>query len=88
LEVLELISQDNTFDYVLSHTCPYKYQPTHLFLSGIDQSTVDNSMEYFLEEIEGQINYNQWFCGHFHNTERLWDKGMMLYEDLKPLEEI
>lgn len=77
-----------SFDYVLSHTCPYKYQPTHLFLSGIDQSTVDNSMEYFLQDVESQINYNHWFFGHFHSTEKCWDKGMMLYEDLKPLEEI
>lgn len=88
IEVLELIEKENTFDYVLSHTCPYKYQPTHLFLDGIDQSSVDNSMEYFLQDVESQINYNHWFFGHFHNTEKCWDRGTMIYEDLIPLEEI
>lgn len=88
IEVLELIEKENTFDYVLSHTCPYKYQPTHLFLDGIDQSSVDNSMEYFLQDVESQINYSHWFFGHFHNTEKCWDKGTMLFQNLIPLEEI
>ncbi len=29
------------FDIVLSHTCPFKYEPTEVFLPTIDQSTVD-----------------------------------------------
>ena len=33
------------FDIVLSHTCPFKYEPTEMFLGGIDQSTVDDSTE-------------------------------------------
>lgn len=37
---------------VLSHTCPLKYEPTELFLPSIDQSTVDNSTEQWLDEIE------------------------------------
>lgn len=28
------------FDIVLSHTCPFKYEPTEMFLGWIDQSTV------------------------------------------------
>jgi 3-oxoacid CoA-transferase subunit A len=88
LEVLEILESQNDFDYVLSHTCPYKYRPTHLFLDSIDQSTVDNSMEHFLQDVESQINYRKWFFGHFHNTEKCWDKGMMIYENLIPLEEI
>ena len=88
LEVLDLITEDNSFDYVLSHTCPYKYQPTHLFLDCIDQSSVDNSMEYFLQDVESQINYEHWFFAHFHSTEKCWDKGTMIYENLIPLEEI
>ena len=31
---------DKTFDAILSHTCPYKYIPREMFLSGIDQSMV------------------------------------------------
>ena len=30
----------NPIDIILSHTCPFKYEPIEMFLSGIDQSTV------------------------------------------------
>ena len=44
-------------DTILSHTCPYENMPKHLFLSQIDQSTVDNGMEYFLQEVKEKIEY-------------------------------
>mgnify|MGYP006935991031 CR=1 FL=1 len=43
---------DNEFDIVLSHTCPKIYQPTDLFMPIIDQSSVDDTMERYLGEIE------------------------------------
>lgn len=54
------------FDLVLSHTCPIIYEPTDLFLSFIDQSMVDKSMERFLGEIEYNIDYKLWLWGHYH----------------------
>lgn len=54
------------WDLVLSHTCPSIYIPSDLFLSSIDQSTVDNSMERYLGEIENKINYKLWTFGHYH----------------------
>jgi predicted phosphodiesterase len=36
---------DWKIDVVLSHTCPLRYEPTEVFLPGIDQSTVDDSTE-------------------------------------------
>lgn len=68
-------------DIVLSHTCPYSYMPTHLFLANVDQSTVDNRTERFLDVVEKNIPYRYWFCGHFHADEQLWDKGFMLYDE-------
>ena len=73
------------YNYVLSHTCPYKYMPTHLFLSCIDQSTVDNRTEEFLDAVNNIIDYDTWFCGHYHSDEPLWDKGYMLYELIKEI---
>ena len=67
------------FDYVLSHTCPFKYMPTDLFLSGIDQSKVDSNTEYFLNEVDHLINYKEWFFGHFHDDRQAWDNGTMLF---------
>ena len=49
---------DNKVDIILSHTCTYKYLPREMFLEGMDQSTVDNSTEYFLDEIKEYTDYN------------------------------
>ena len=58
-------------DTVLSHTCPYRYEPREAFLPMIDQSTVDASTEEWLEEIERKLQYNHWFCGHWHINKRI-----------------
>ena len=70
------------FDIVLSHTCPYKYEPREVFMSGIDQSKVDKSMEYFLDKIEGSIHYDKWYCGHYH-TEKIVDKLEFMFGRIK-----
>lgn len=36
---------DGRVDYVLTHTCPVRYEPVEVFLPMIDQSTVDKSTE-------------------------------------------
>jgi len=59
------------FDIVLSHTCPFKYEPTEMFLGGIDQNSVDDSTERWLNEIEASIDYIAWFCGHWHTDKRI-----------------
>ena len=53
-------------DIVLSHTCPICYEPTDLFLSVVDQATVDKTMERYLGEIETKLDYKLWCFGHFH----------------------
>lgn len=62
-----------SWDLVLSHTCPICYEPTDLFLSNVDQSMVDKTMERYLGEIEYQINYKLWLWGHYHAT-RIYPK--------------
>lgn len=71
------------FDLVISHTCPGIYTPTDLFISGVDQSKVDRSMEQYLNEIELDLDYKRWAFGHYH-ADRLypWCSGkqmLMLY---------
>ena len=72
------------YDIVLTHTCPYKYEPVEVFLGGIDQSRVDKSMELFLDKIEESINYDKWYCGHFH-TEKIIDKVEFMFERVRIL---
>lgn len=54
------------FDLILSHTCPIMWEPTDLFLSMIDQTTVDKSMEKYLSRIEFAAQYKVWLWGHYH----------------------
>lgn len=72
-------------DFIISHTSPEKYEPTHLFLPFIDQSKVDKRTENFLEWVETNITYKEWFLGHYHSNEQLWDKGYMLFENVKEI---
>ena len=78
----KLKENNNKVDIILSHTCPYKYMPYEVFLSGIDQSTVDNSTEKFLDTIEDNTKYKRWYCGHYH-TEKIVDKIKFMYNNIE-----
>lgn len=54
------------YDFVFSHTAPKTWEPTDLFLRGIDQSTVDKSMENWLHEVALSICWGHWCFGHYH----------------------
>lgn len=73
-EIKQYVEQQlgrNQVDVILSHTCPFKYEPVEMFLPGIDQSTVDTSTEEWLDRIEDEIKYKAWFCGHWHINKRI-----------------
>ena len=53
-------------DFMLTHTCPYSWEPRDMFLSMIDQSTVDNTMEKWMDMIKDDIRPYVWCFGHFH----------------------
>ncbi len=70
------------FDVVLSHTCPFKYEPIEVFLPMVDQSSVDDSTEKWLDTIEESIEYKAWFCGHWHTDKRI-DKMHFLFDSFE-----
>ena len=72
----EVKGQD--FDFVFTHTCPYSWIPTDLFIPGINQDTVDNSTELWLEDIKEAINYKVWLFGHYH-ADRIERPGVEQY---------
>ena len=76
----------NEVDIVLSHTCPFKYEPREAFLSGIDQSQVDDSTERWLDTIEERLDYKAWYCGHWHINKRI-DRIRFLYDGIEMLGE-
>ena len=54
------------YDFILSHTAPIDWEPTDLFLSCIDQSKVDKTMEVWLNKFKEMINWKVWCFGHYH----------------------
>ncbi len=73
-------------DTVLSHTCPYKYVPREAFLPMINQDSVDDSTEKWLDNIESRLYYERWYCGHWHINKRI-DKLHFLFHDFEIAEE-
>ena len=68
-------------DYVITHTCPYKYIPTEMFLPSVNQDTVDNRTERWLAGIERKLKYTMWYAGHYH-TDKKVDKLQLLYRSM------
>lgn len=75
---------ENKIDVIFSHTCPSKYTPIECFLSGIDQSKVDDSTELWLDDIENKTEYQAWYVGHWHTNKDI-DKLHFLYDKVKIL---
>lgn len=72
-------------DIILSHTCPFKYEPTEAFLGGLNQDSVDSSTEQWLGQIEKNLSYDKWYCGHYHIDKKI-DKIEFLFEGFDVVE--
>lgn len=79
---IEQVVEKNKIDFVLTHTCPQKYEPVEFFLPNVDQSKVDKSTEIWLDKIEKKIDYKKWYCGHYH-CEKKVDKIEFLFQTIK-----
>lgn len=76
------------YDFVFSHTAPLDWEPTDLFLRGIDQSKVDKTMEVWLNNFKEKINWNLWCFAHYH-TDRLERPHVeIFYQEVEPLDTI
>lgn len=76
------------FDFILSHTCPLSWEPTDLFLNGIDQSQVDKSMEIWMDDLKNKIDWRIWLFGHYHadRIERPYVEQMYMdYENINTI---
>ena len=89
-EIKEYVEQqirEKDFDIILSHTCPFKYEPREMFLAVIDQSTVDTSTERWLDTIEEMVDYKAWYCGHWHTNKRI-DKMHFLFHGYETSDDV
>ena len=84
-----LLSQTNEeFDFVFSHTCPYSWMPRELFLSQVDQSLVDNTMELWMDKVKDKIKFNCWVFGHYHSDKIIQPHVELMYNNIKLLDDI
>lgn len=82
------LKQQNMWPFdIMSHTVPLKYKPTDCLLPNINQETVDQSMEEWLDELENKYEYVNWYCGHWH-INRSIDRIRFLYDDLILYDEV
>ena len=88
MEQLKSLAGNQHFDLVLSHTCPYSYLPTDLFLPMVDQSTVDHTMEKWMDELADNITFGVWCWGHFHADRIEAPNREMFYQEVENLEDI
>ena len=73
-------------DFVFSHTCPYSWRPTDLFLSGVDQSKVDNTMELWMDSLKNMFQWNIWCFGHYHADRLERPHVEQYYNDIESLD--
>lgn len=79
---------NKTYDFVFTHTCPIDWQPRDLFLSAVDQSVVDNTMELWLNELKNKINWTVWCWGHYHSDRIEYPYAEMYYQDIDNINDI
>lgn len=77
------------WDLILSHTCPFRYLPEDLFLRSVDQSTVDQTMEKWMDKLISDIPpgfIHLW--GHFHADRIEAPYCEMFYTEVEDIETI
>lgn len=87
-DTISQLAAGQSYDLILAHTCPYEWMPRDLFLSCIDQSTVDSSMELWLGELLQQCSWRVFLCGHYHDDRILAPHAEMLSLGIKNLDDI
>lgn len=75
-------------EHVLSHTCPASWLPElgDLLLDGVDQSSVDRTMEDWMDRLLDEVRptLRGWWFGHFHGDRDVaGGLGHLLYADIR-----
>ena len=89
----EMLDAEATFagkhyDLVLSHTAPICWEPTDLFLGCIDQSTVDKTMEVWLNKFKDMITWGIYCFGHYHADRIERPHVEQFYQEYEKLDDV
>lgn len=72
---------NNNVDFILTHT-----MPAQISRKAFDWKVADKTAD-FLDTVISDVNYNMWFCGHFHRTLFIRNLDMfVLYDGIYSLE--
>jgi len=77
-DLFHLLESNSSFDYVLSHTGPRHINNAivnPLQRAGVMPTFFDEVAE-LNERIDCRITCRQWFCGHWHKDEYLYDENL------------
>lgn len=88
---MDLISdnvKNKYFDFVFTHTCPLDWEPTDLFLSSIDQFSVDKTMEQWLNQLKESFSWGIWCFGHYHADRNERSHVEQYYTDIEDMENV
>lgn len=69
-------------EIILSHTCPFRLIPRDMFLGQIDQSSVDDSMEHWMDTVADVFPDRRWYCGHWHTDRTIANIMRFMYHDI------
>lgn len=61
-----------------------KRKPRKAKLKKLFKPDIDRSTEIWLGELEKKLDYEVWFCGHYHVDKQI-DKVQMMWRDIRPL---
>ena len=71
-------------DDIFTHTGPVSAEPVEMFLTGLDQSTVDKSTEIWLESILKRMkSFKRWWFGHYHCNKIVNNKIIILFDSFE-----
>lgn len=81
-------SKGKHFDFVFTHTCPLDWEPVDLFLRGVNQATVDKTMETWLNTLKDVIDWGVWCFGHYHADRLERPCVEQFFQDIELLEDV
>ncbi|MDE6781844.1 MAG: metallophosphoesterase [Ruminococcus sp.] len=76
-----LSKYNNCVDFILTHT-----MPSEISRQAFDRKSTDKTA-CFLDKVISDVNYNMWFCGHYHRTAFIRNANIfVLYNGIYSLE--
>jgi len=76
-DVMKLLKTENTFDFVISHTGPHQInQILFGYLMSSSTEKFHDEVAALNDEIQKKIQFNEWWCGHWHQDKYYYDEEM------------